>query len=127
MAFNTDRIAHGNRRFLAPLHRPVRLHLAMAIKAAPLIGATLTLGVLAAASRVNALDPNKPLDTSKGLYIRKSGTKVYKDPAPPRAKVYTYRSHNGTIVRHYTGPRPRAHSATRHPHRSSRRRTHHRR
>lgn len=49
--------------------------------------------------------PLKKLDTSKGLYIRSDGTRVAKDPAPPRRQVYTYRRKDGRIVRTYTNRR----------------------
>lgn len=61
----------------------------------------IAFALLGSACPVNALDTSKPLNTSKGLYIRKSGTRVYKDPAPPRSRVYSYRQKNGTVVRHY--------------------------
>lgn len=83
--------------------RPAKLGLALAFVA--------TAGAFKAQGR-----PLPPLDRSKGLYIRKDGTRVYKDPAPPTGHVYTYRGHNGTVVRHYTGvhyggahPKPRHH------------------
>lgn len=77
----------------------------------------LALALALAAGQVKAQGRPLPrLDTSKGLYIRKDGTRVYKDPAPPTGHVYTWRRHNGTMAQQYTGarytgshPKPRRH------------------
>jgi len=62
----------------------------------------VALAVLCSAYPAHAkIDLSKPLDTSKGLYIRNTGTRVYKDPLPRGAKVYTYRRKDGVIVRTY--------------------------
>ena len=37
----------------------------------------------------------------RALYIRKDGTRLYKDPAPNGGAVYSYRRKDGTLVRHY--------------------------
>lgn len=46
---------------------------------------------------------DRPLDTSKRLYVRKSGTRVYSDPAPPRKRVYRFRDSRGRLVTRYGG------------------------
>jgi len=45
------------------------------------------------------------LDTRRGLYIRADGTRVYKDPLPPKKRVFTYRRKDGKVVQTVTGAR----------------------
>jgi hypothetical protein len=46
---------------------------------------------------------DRPLDTSKRLYVRPSGTRVWSDPAPPRLRSYRYRDSRGRVVTRYGG------------------------
>ena len=87
-----------------------------------LVLAVTLLTVLAANSPVNAIDTSKPLDTRKGLYISKKGTRVYKDPLPRKSKVYSFRRKDGTWVRHYAIHSSQARRSTKAKKRSSKRR-----
>jgi hypothetical protein len=49
--------------------------------------------------------PLPKLDTKRGLYIKRDGTRLYKDPAPPRNRVFTYKRRDGKVVRQLAGPR----------------------
>ncbi len=49
--------------------------------------------------------PLPPLNTKRGLYIKRDGTRLYKDPAPPKNRVFTYRRRDGRVVSTLTGPR----------------------
>ena len=60
--------------------------------------ALIVLGV-APSPPAQAIDLSKPLDTSKGLYIRKDGTRLYKNTKRTGTRVYTYRRRDGVLVR----------------------------
>jgi hypothetical protein len=58
--------------------------------------------------------PLPKLDTKRGLYIKRDGTRLYKDPAPPKNRVFTYRRRDGRVVSTLVGPR-RAYASKRRP------------
>jgi len=93
--------------------------------------ALLSLAVLFVAAQSHAQPrPSQPrlarncplprLDTRRGLYIRPDGTRVYKDPAPPTSRVFTYRRKDGSIARTFVGPR-RSYGSRKAPRRFARR------
>jgi len=85
----------------------------------------VVLVVAANASPVQAkIDLSKPLDTRKGLYVRKTGTPVYKDVKRTGTRVYTYRRRDGVLVRTFVRPNgSKSRTYTRAPRRLPMRRT----
>ena len=65
----------------------------------------LALSVLGMVPSAQAkIDLSKPLNTRKGLYVRKTGTPVYKNVKRTGTRVYTYRRRDGVLVRTFVRP-----------------------
>ncbi len=70
---------------------------------AALMAASLWMMASGAQAQRRPSFADKPLDTSKRLYVRPSGTRVFSDPAPPRRRVWRYRRNDGRVVTKVTG------------------------